>query len=87
MNYRIPDAVLRANLDTEEVLLNTDTGQYHLLNDTGRRIVNALEAGESAEAASVEVAVSTGMTRDVVQADVEAFVEACVARGLLRSEE
>ena len=37
--YRMPDGVLRADLDGDEVLLNPTTGAYHLLNQTGRQVV------------------------------------------------
>ena len=81
--YRIPASVLRANLEAEEVLLNTDTGQYHVLNETGRGVVSSLEAGGTPGDAAVDLATSTGAPLDRVRGDVETFVQALVERGLL----
>ena len=85
MRYVIPDSVLRATLDAEEVLLNTSTGQYHLLNRTGRLVVERLQAGGTAEEAVSELVQTTGAPVDDVQADVQSFLDALRARGLLET--
>jgi hypothetical protein len=50
-SFRIPPGVLRATVGGEEVLLNQDTGVYHLVNPTGRSLIRAFESGESLEGA------------------------------------
>jgi hypothetical protein len=81
--YRIPPSVLRANLEAEEVLLNTDTGQYHVLNETGRTVASLLETGGTADEAATALATRTGTPIDQVRGDVETFVQALLDRGLL----
>ena len=43
--------VLHAQVEGEEVLLNTRTGVYHLVNRTGRELLVRMEAGDSLESA------------------------------------
>jgi hypothetical protein len=86
-DYRIPDGVLRAPLDEEEVLLNTKTGIYHLLNETGRAIVASLEASKSIDDIVRAEAEETGEPASRVRSDVEAFVEELRERGLLETDD
>jgi hypothetical protein len=81
--YRIPDRVLRAPLEDQEVLLNTDTGGYHLLNDMGRAIIAALEAGADVDDIVRREAAETGEPEERVRADVLTFLDALRERGLL----
>ncbi len=81
--YRVRPGVLRAPLEREEVLLNPETGMYHLANVTGRAVLAALEAGETLEEVAKRIAEGTGVIPEQVCADVEAFVRALVARGVL----
>jgi hypothetical protein len=81
--YRVPDGVLRAELEGEEVMLNPATGVYHLLNPGGRRVVEGLEEGVSIEALTATVATDSDTEAERVRSDTESFVQAMVERGLL----
>jgi hypothetical protein len=82
--YHVPPSVLRASIDAEEVLLNTDTGHYHVLNETGRAVVATVVAGGTSAEATAELAARTGAPEQQVRDDVDAFIDALVDRGLLR---
>jgi hypothetical protein len=81
--FRIPPGVLRATVGGEEVLLNQDTGVYHLVNPTGRSLIRAFESGQSLEGAIQALARDTGEGEQRVADDASAFVDAMVERGLL----
>ena len=81
--YRIPEGVLRARLEGEEVMLNPDSGVYHLLNDTGRSLTLLFDDGRSLEEAAVALAEKTGAPMDRVERDVRSFVDAMLERHLL----
>jgi hypothetical protein len=83
--FRLPEGVLRASLEGEEVLLNQDTGVYHLVNVTGRSLIRSFEGGDSLEDAIRSLATATGESEERVAADASAFVEAMVERGLLEA--
>jgi hypothetical protein len=86
-NYRVPDGVLRAELDGEEVLLNPETGVYHLLNPAGRRMVEGFMQGASIDSLIVAVATDSNTQVERVRSDTESFVRAMVDRGLLEEAE
>jgi hypothetical protein len=79
----MPDGVLRAELEGEEVLLNPATGMYHLLNASGRRLVLELDQGSSLEQAIESVAAASGANIDQVRSDCSAFLNDMLERGLL----
>jgi hypothetical protein len=81
--YLVPPSVLRASIDTEEVLLNTSTGRYHVLNETGRAVVATVVAGRTPAEAALQLAADTGASEEMVRRDVDAFIDALVDRGLL----
>jgi hypothetical protein len=81
--YRRPPGVLNAEVEGEEVLLNPETGMYHLVNRTGRALIIGMETGATLEQAVDRLAAETGTDRPRVEADALAFVEAMTRRGLL----
>lgn len=84
--FRVPERVLRATLKEEEekeVMLNTETGVYHLLNGTGREVLAGLETGRSIEETADSIADEKSVPREQVRADLESFVRALVERGLI----
>jgi len=85
VTYRLAADVLRAPLADDEVLLNTKTGQYHLLNHTGREVLGAIETSGSPDGVSERLASETGAAPDRVAADVTSFVDALLARGLIEA--
>ena len=81
--YRLRAEVLRAPLQEDEVLLNPETGIYHLANATGRAVLAALQAGDTVAAVADRIARDTGTAPERVRQDVEAFVQAMTSRGVL----
>jgi hypothetical protein len=79
----MPEGVLRAELEGDEVLLNPTTGVYHLLNRSGRRLVSAFDAGSTLEEAVEALATDSGIDVERAREDSESFVRAMVDRGLL----
>lgn len=84
-HYRVPDYVLRAQLEGDEVLLNPRTGEYHLVNETGRVLLQAFGSGRSLTEGIDDLAERAGQDAAVVRNDAETFVRAMVERGLLES--
>lgn len=83
MRYQMPEGVLRAQLDGDEVLLNPVTGVYHLLNATGRELVEGFDRGLTFEESVDALASRTGGERDQVLSDADSFVTAMLERGVL----
>jgi coenzyme PQQ synthesis protein D (PqqD) len=81
--YRRPDSVLFAELEGEEVLLNPDTGIYHLVNATGRHLLERMDDGDTLSQAIDSLSGETGEDATRVRGDAVSFVEAMTARGLL----
>jgi hypothetical protein len=85
--YRVADGVLRAELDGEAVLLNPNTGVYHLLNSTGVTVLDRIERDGDPASAVGEISERSGVEADRVASDVQAFIAALVERSLLDPEE
>jgi hypothetical protein len=85
LRYRVSKSVLRASLEGEEVLLSTETDQYHVVNATGRAVIAEFDAGRSLEEAVETLVADSGQPADTVRRDVAAFVHALLSRGLLET--
>jgi hypothetical protein len=85
--YVLSKGVLRATLEDEEVLLNPKSGMYHLLNRTGRSLLEAMEAGGSLEDAIQVIAKTSGAELATVALDAASFVSRMTDRGLLEEVE
>jgi hypothetical protein len=81
--YRLAEGVLRAELEGEAVLMNPDTGQYHLLNATGVRVLDSIEGDGDVSGAVSDLARRGGVSEATVGSDVQAFVDALLERRLL----
>jgi Coenzyme PQQ synthesis protein D (PqqD) len=85
LRYRVSKSVLRASLEGEEVLLSTETDQYHVVNATGRAVIAEFDAGRSLEEAVETLVADTGKPAEKVRRDVAEFVQALLSRGLLET--
>lgn len=85
--YRAADDVLQAEVDGEEVLLNTETGVYHLVNRTGRSLLVLMSEGSSLEDAVTTLAQQWEEDPARVAEDAGRFVAAMCERGLLQELE
>ena len=81
--YVLADGVLHATIEDEQVLLNTDTGVYHLVNGTGVRVIALMADGRELANAVGELAQESGQPREAVARDVDRFLAAMTERGLL----
>jgi hypothetical protein len=81
--FRVPSNVLRADLEGKEVLLNPDTGVYHLVNATGRSLLEAFEAGTSFDEAVTDIAARSDVDPERVRRDAQVFVDDMLSRRLL----
>lgn len=81
--YVMPPHVLRAELEGEEVLLNPETGIYHLVNETGRELLDALRDGMTLEEAAQRLADHKRIPAGQAISDATRFVTEMAERGLL----
>ena len=82
-SYRIPAGILMAEMGGEQVLLNSETGTYHLVNATGRALLNRMDAGNSLEDAILALSEESGEPAENIRSDAAAFTADMMQRGLL----
>jgi Coenzyme PQQ synthesis protein D (PqqD) len=80
---RIPAHVVHREFPGETVVLNLETGQYHGLNATARRMLGALEEADGIEFAVAALAREFGVSRDQIERDLLDLCAALADRGLL----
>jgi len=83
LRYRKPAGILHAEVDDEEVILNPETGIYHLVNRTGRFLLDRMDAGETLDQAIGSLSAGSGEDPQLVRGDSLSFVDAMTTRGLL----
>ena len=81
--YVLPDGVLQASLHDEKVLLNQQTGLYHLLNPSGVELLRLMGEGHTLDEAADALADATGTSRTRARGDAQRFVSEMTRRGLL----
>ena len=79
----VPEHVVHRDFQEETVVLNLETGQYHGLNATARRMLAALVEADSIALAAVMLEGEFGVPRARVERDLVELCDALVARGLL----
>jgi hypothetical protein len=80
---RVPEHVASRSFGGRTVLLNLRTGQYHGLNATGGRMLEALDAAGSAAGVPAMLAAEYGRPEEEIAADLAELCEKLAARGLL----
>ena len=80
---RVPDHVVFRAFESETVLLNLRTGQYHGLNATGGRVLALLKETGSVPATAAGVAAEFSRPVDEVTRDVVQLCNDLAARGLI----
>jgi hypothetical protein len=81
--YVMPPHVLRAELEGQEVLLNPETGVYHLVNETGRELLDGLRDGLTLQEAAQRLADRRRIPDGQAVSDATRFVTEMAERGLL----
>jgi hypothetical protein len=84
---RIPEHVVHRDFPGETVILNLETGQYHGLNATARRMLAALERADSIGSAASVLAREFGMPRAQIERDLSGLCLALADRGLVEPDD
>ncbi len=80
---RMPQHVVHRSFVAETVVLNLNTGQYHGLNPTAGRMLEAIEAAPAAGAVVPELAREYGVEEEQIQSDLIALCQGLLDRGLI----
>jgi hypothetical protein len=84
---RVTGDHLTAALDDDVVLLNVESGSYHVLGGAGSPIFRLLEEPRSVRELCVEMLAQFDVHEDVCHRDVLGFVRALVREGLVKPVE
>lgn len=82
-NRTAAPGVLAQELDGETILLDSGSGTYFRLNDTGSRVWEAVLAGRAPKDVAAEIARDTGADPVKVEEDVTALLATLESRGLI----
>jgi hypothetical protein len=82
-SFRVPEHVSAREVEGELVILDLESGTFHVARGLGPRVWEMLAEGRSTEHVVREVAGRYGEDGARVRADVHAFVEALLSKGLL----
>jgi hypothetical protein len=80
----VPDTVLWQEVGEEIVLLDLHEGEYRSLNDVGSAMWRALDQSPDVAAAHAHLCDVYEVEPEVLRADLAAFIERLVERGMLR---
>jgi hypothetical protein len=80
---RLPQHVVHRNFVAETVVLNLHTGQYHGLNPTAGRMLDALERAPTVGATVSELAREYGVEQEQIQSDLLLLTRGLLERGLI----
>jgi PqqD family protein of HPr-rel-A system len=80
---RLPQHVVHRSFVAETVVLNLRTGQYHGLNPTAGRMLEALDVAPTAGATVPELADEYGVEPAKVENDLIALCQGLLKRGLI----
>lgn len=80
---RVPQHVVYRAFVSEMVILNLETGQYHGLNPTAGRMLEALESAPTVRDAAAQVAADYGQDVEEVERDLLELCGLLVERGLI----
>jgi hypothetical protein len=82
---RMPQHVVCRSFVSETVVLNLQTGQYHGLNPTAGRMLEALQAAPAVGAAVPALAEEYGVAREQIERDLLALAGGLLERGLIET--
>ncbi len=75
--------ILCRTIGQEAIFLNTSTGDYLRMNETGSRIWSALSAGKSVEEAAQCIASEYDTSVAVAHNDIEELISSMLALGII----
>jgi hypothetical protein len=85
--YSAAPGVLAQQLDDEVILLDTASGVYFRLNDSGAAAWDLIEQGRDLPGIVTELASRFGQPESVIQADISALLQDLESRGLVSARE
>ncbi len=80
---RLPQHVVRRSFVAETVILNLQTGQYHGLNPTAGKMLEALVVAPTVGATVPQLAGEYGVQEAQIQEDLLALIRGLLDRGLI----
>jgi DNA-binding MarR family transcriptional regulator len=80
---RLPQHVVHRSFVAETVVLNLHTGQYHGLNPTAGRMLEALDTAPTASTVVLELAREYGVEPGQIESDLTALCQGLLERGLI----
>ncbi len=80
---RLPQHVVHRSFVAETVVLNLQTGQYHGLNPTAGRMLEALDKAPTAGDVVPELAREYGVEQAQIASDLIALCQGLLERGLI----
>lgn len=83
---KVPEQVVHRAFGEQTVLLNLETGQYHGLNRTGRRIFELLVERGTTDGVAAQVAAEYEIDEGRAAADLEELCASLQERGLLEMD-
>jgi len=83
---RVPDDVLISNLQDESVILNLQSERYFGLDNVGTRMLTALSASSSIEAAYELLLDEYEVDPQTLRQDLTSLIEHLLQQGLVRIE-
>lgn len=82
---RVPDHVVFREFAQETVVLNLQTGQYHGLNPTGGRMLEAVEQAASLREAAAALSEQLRTPLETIERDLLTFCRDLSSRGLVET--
>ena len=79
----VPEHVVYRDFPNETVVLNLESGQYHGLNATAARMLEALRESDSVAAARDALARELEQPPDVIERDLLVLLRSLAERGLI----
>ena len=83
---RVPDDVLVSNLQDESVILNLNSERYFGLDDVGTRMLTALSASNSIEAAYELLLNEYEVDPQLLRHDLSSLIDSLLQQGLITIE-
>lgn len=86
MNYKIPQTVFIQEVDSEVIILDTQTQEYFSINEVGKDIWEAISNNISNEELVEELVSKYEVPKEQIEVDLQNFCEALEQKGLIKKD-
>lgn len=86
MNYKIPQTVFIQEVDSEVIILDTQTQEYFSINEVGKDIWEAISNNISKEELVEELVSKYEVPKEQIEVDLQNFCEALEQKGLIKKD-